>query len=294
MSAEPISLAGSGGFAETERAYRKRSVVLIVGVVIVGAYVLTAATGWAWLPHGITDVVGPPFAGASWGHPFGTDYLGRDMFSRVIAATRTDLVLAVGGTLISAIIGILVGLTSAHVGGVADDVLMRIVEGLISLPAIMLGLLVISAVGVNAAGNAWLLVGVLVVIYAPRIARISRSIGMNIEAMDYVTAAKLRGERSLGIIWRDVAPNCVPILLVEITIRLGSAPAVVGALGFLGFGIQPPSPEWGLMISENRSAIFTDAISVLAPAAVLAFFIIGVNMLGEGLAARYGLSADRR
>jgi peptide/nickel transport system permease protein len=231
-----------------------------------------------------------PLEGASWQHLFGTDELGRDVFSRAVIGTQTDLALALAGTALGCASGALVGLLSAYFGGWIDEGLMRVVDGIISIPFLIFALLMISAAGPERTGDPWLLVAVVAVIYAPRMARMARATALEVMTTDFVVIARTRGEGPLAIVFREVLPNTWGTLLVEVAVRLGNAPLVIGALGFLGVGIRPPTPEWGLMISEERSALLTAPILVLGPAAVLAALVIGINLFADGLARLLGRS----
>ena len=132
---------------------------------------------------------------------------------------------------------------------------MRLFETLISIPLLVLALLAIAAAGPKASGSSLLLIGVVVLVYAPRIARMARAVAVDLVTRDYVTVARARGESVRSIVWRELTPNAAGVLLVEFGVRAGYAPILISSLGFLGFGARPPSPEWGLMISENRAAL---------------------------------------
>jgi peptide/nickel transport system permease protein len=231
-----------------------------------------------------------PLEGASGQHLFGTDDLGRDVFSRAMIGTRTDLALSLAGTALGCAAGAVLGLLSAYFGGGIDEVVMRVVDGIISIPFLIFALLVISAAGPERTGDPLLLVAVVALIYAPRMARMARATALEVMTTDYVLIARTRGEGPLSIVFREVLPNAWGTLLVELAVRLGNAPLVIGALGFLGFGIRPPTPEWGLMISEERSALLTAPVLVLGPAAVLAVLVIGINLFADGLARLLGRS----
>jgi peptide/nickel transport system permease protein len=264
---------------------------MIIGGAILAVYVIAALTGPWWIPYGPSDIgVGMPFEGASAQHLFGTDDLGRDVFSRAVIGTRTDLSLALAGTVLGCVSGAIVGLLSAYFGGWIDEVLMRVVDGVISIPFLIFALLVINAAGPDRAGDPTLLIAIVALIYAPRMARMARATALEVMTTDFVLIARTRGEGPLSIVFREVLPNTWGTLLVEFAVRLGNAPLVIGSLGFLGFGIRPPTPEWGLMISEDRSALLTAPVIVLGPAAVLAVLVIGINLFADGLARLLGRS----
>ncbi len=266
---------------------RLAALVLIV-------YVLVALTGPLWTPYDPFQAgTGLPFAGASGSHLFGTDILGRDMFTRVVYGTRDVLYLALTSTFVATVIGGLIGLASGLVGGWVDELLMRLFETIISIPLLVLALLAIAAAGPKLSGSALLLIGVVVLVYAPRIARMARSVAVDLVTRDFVTVARARGESVRSIVWRELTPNAAGVLLVEFGVRAGYAPILISSLGFLGFGARPPSPEWGLMISENRAALVTAPLTVLAPSAALAVLVISLNLVTDGIARALGRSVKR-
>jgi len=265
-----------------------------IAALVLFIYVLIALTGPLWAPYDPFQAgTGLPYSGASSSHLFGTDILGRDVFSRVVYGTREVLYLALTSTLIATVFGGLIGLASGLVGGWVDEALMRGFETLISIPLLVLALLAIAAAGQKAAGSSLLLIGVVVLVYTPRIARMARSVAVDLVTRDYVTVARARGESVPSIVWRELTPNAAGVLLVEFGVRAGYAPILISSLGFLGFGARPPSPEWGLMISENRAALVTAPIAVLAPCAALAVLVISLNLVTDGIARALGRSAER-
>ena len=257
-------------------------------------YLVIALTGPLWVPYDpFATGTGLPFSGASTSHLFGTDILGRDVFSRVVYGTRDVLYLALTSTFIATVIGGLIGLASGLIGGWFDELLMRLFETIISIPLLVLALLAIAAAGPALSGSSLLLIGVVVLVYAPRIARMARSVAVDLVTRDFVTVARARGESVPSIVWRELTPNAAGVLLVEFGVRAGYAPILISSLGFLGFGARPPSPEWGLMISENRAALFTAPFTVLAPSITLAVLVISLNLVTDGIARALGRSAER-
>jgi peptide/nickel transport system permease protein len=221
-------------------------------------------------------------------HPFGVDQLGRDIFSRVVHGAHIVILLSLSGTLLGLAIGAVIGLLSGYVGGWFDDVVQRLIEALISIPFLVLALIAIAAAGPELAGNPLLVILVVALVYAPRIARMARAAALDIVTRDYVTAARLRGERAWAVVRREVLPNASGVLLVEFALRAGYAPVLIGSLGFLGFGMRPPTPEWGLMISENRALIIVSPITVIGPGLMLASLVVGLNLFTDGLARMLG------
>jgi peptide/nickel transport system permease protein len=195
--------------------------------------------------------------------------------------------------LVAMLVGVPLGLMSGLLRGWFDEVLMRVFDIIISVPLLILALLVIAAAGPQLSGNSFLLIGVVVIVYAPRIARMTRAVAMNLVTADFVTVARLRGDSTWKIVRRELLPNATGVILVEFGVRAGYAPILIGSLGFLGFGARPPTPEWGLMISENRMAIVTAPVTVLAPAIALAVLTIGLNLFTDGMARILGRTTQR-
>lgn len=267
---------------------------LIIGSLILIVYVLVAIFADQIAPYTYNKIAtGPPFSQPSPEHLLGTDQLGRDVFSRVVYGTRYVLVLSLAGTALGLIMGGLLGLISGYVGGWFDETVMRISEVFISIPFIVLGLVVIASAGPELSGNTLLLIGVIAIVYAPRSARMARAVAMEISTRDFITVARLRGEKSWSIAMRELLPMATGTLLVEFAVRAGYAPVLIGSLGFLGFGAKPPIPEWGLMISENRSALTIAPWAVLGPGIALALLVVGLNFCTEGLARIVGRSVQR-
>jgi peptide/nickel transport system permease protein len=260
-----------------------------IGLIILLMHLVVAITGPLWAPYGFSQMgAGIPLSGMSWAHPFGIDQLGRDVFSRVVHGSHIVILLSLSGTAIGLLVGAVLGLLSGYLGGWVDNLLQRFLEALISIPFLVLALIAIASAGPELSGNPILVVLVVALVYAPRIARIARAAAMDIATRDYVTVARLRGESAWSVMRRELLPNATGVLLVEFALRAGYAPVLVGSLGFLGFGLRPPTPEWGLMISENRALIIITPITVLGPGLALASLVVGLNLFTEGLARILG------
>ena len=260
-----------------------------IGLVILLVHLVVAATGPIWAPYGFSQMgTGIPLSGMSWAHPFGVDQLGRDVFSRVVHGSHIVILLSLSATAIGLVIGAVLGLLSGYVGGWFDNLLQRLLESLISIPFLVLALIAIASAGPELSGNPVVVVLVVALVYAPRIARMARAAAMDIATRDYVTVARLRGESAWSVMRRELLPNATSVLLVEFALRAGYAPVLVGSLGFLGFGIRPPTPEWGLMIAENRALIIITPVTVLGPGLALASLVVGLNLFTEGLARILG------
>jgi peptide/nickel transport system permease protein len=259
-----------------------RSGAFLAGTAIVLLWVFCAVFGSAVAPYDpyATDLMNT-LAAPSSVHWFGTDQLGRDIFSRVIVGARPILATAPLATLIATVLGTALGLLTGYAGGVVDLVVGRLIEVLQALPLIVVALVALVALGPSSAT----VIAVIGLIFTPLIARTVRAAVLSERALDYVAAAELRGEGPLHIMAVEILPNVLPAVLVETTIRLGYAIFTVASLSFLGFGIQPPSADWGLAIAENYSMItggfwWTAAFSAAATASL----VVGVNLVADGIA----------
>jgi peptide/nickel transport system permease protein len=272
-------------------AFWRMPLSLRIGAALLIVHFMAAALGPFLAPYDYTQMgAGIPLSGMSWRHPFGVDQLGRDIFSRVIYGGHIEILLSLSGTALGLFVGAVVGLLSGYVGGWIDNVLQRVLEALISIPFLVLALLAMAAAGPEAAGNPFLVILVVALVNAPRIGRIARSAAIDIATRDFVTVARLRGENAWSVMRRELIPNATSVLLVEFALRAGYAPVLIGSLGFLGFGMRPPTPEWGLMISENRNLLMISPITVLGPGIALASLVVGLNLFTEGLARILGRS----
>jgi len=269
--------------------WRQMPLSFRIGALMLLAHLIVAVTGPFWAPYGYSQMgAGIPLSGISWHNPLGVDQLGRDVFSRVVHGSPIVIALSLSATFLGLVVGATIGLFSGYVGGWVDLVIQRLLEALISIPFLVLALIAISAAGVEASGNPVLVVLVVALVYAPRIARIARATAIDIATRDHVTVARLRGETAWSVMRRELLPNASGVLLVEFALRAGYAPVLIGSLGFLGFGMMPPTPEWGLMISENRAMLLVSPVTVLGPGLALASLVVGLNLFTEGLARVLG------
>lgn len=260
-----------------------------VGSIILAAHAIFAIVGMVWTPYGFAQMAtGIPLSGTSLQHPMGLDQIGRDVLSRFMYGAHIVLLLSFTGTILGMVLGTTLGLLSGYLGGWFDEIAQRLVEAMISIPFLALALVMIIAAGPALAGEPVLIAFVVGLVYAPRIARIARAAAMEIATREYVAVAELRGEGTWSIIFREILPNTANVLLVEFSLRLSYAPILIGALGFLGFGIRPPTPEWGLMISENRNLLIASPVTVFGPGFGLASLVIGLNLFTDGLSRMLG------
>jgi peptide/nickel transport system permease protein len=211
----------------------------------------------------------------------GTDILGRDVLSRFLYGGRSIVVLPTIAVLASGIIGAGLGLWSGFAGGLADRVATRVVDVFFSVPPLLIGILLVAALG-----SSWLiLVGMVILFFVPRIMRVVRGATQATIGQEYVSAAIARGESTLAILTREILPNITGTLLAELAIRLGYAIVWISTFNFLGLGVQPPTADWGLMVSENRNIIVLTPIASLAPALAVALLAIGVNLCADQIAS---------
>jgi peptide/nickel transport system permease protein len=219
------------------------------------------------------------FQGMSAQHWLGTDYLGRDMLTRIVAGTPYTLGVAFAATLIACGVGAVLGLLAAVTGGAFDAALSRVLDTLVSIPSKMFALVVIAGFG----SSVPLLIAVAAIVYTPGAYRIIRSLAVNINAMDFVLVARARGERRGYIMRREILPNITGPLLADMGLRFVYALRLLASLSFLGLGVQPPMADWGSLVRENLGALPMGGVSVLAPALAIAMLTIAVNMVIDNL-----------
>lgn len=213
-------------------------------------------------------------------HWFGTDQLGRDVFARVIVGARDILTVAPLATLLGTLLGTTLGLITGYFRGIIDDSISRVIDAVLALPLVIIALMALVALGTS---NTTVVI-VIGVFFAPLVARTVRSAVLSERELDYVAAAQLRGENAAYIMFAEILPNIVPPILVETTVRLGYAIFTVATLSFIGFGIQPPSPDWGLAVSESYGLINGGYWwTVMFDAGAIASLVVGVNLLADGV-----------
>lgn len=253
---------------------------LTIGSVVVLLIILLAALG-PWITPYATDAfaVRERLQAPSAAHWFGTDEFGRDVFSRVLAGAHYSLLMGFGATGISLLIGVPLGMLAAFHRGWVEEIIMRGVDLLISVPPVLLGLLILA----TAEPGLFKTIIAVGVVYVPIMTRLSRAVSLGLLAEDFVDAARARGDGAIRILWREILPNAWPPIIVETSLRITFAILLGSALSFLGLGPQPPASEWGLMIAESRPFIEEAPWIGLAPGLCLCLLLIAVNVVGEGL-----------
>ncbi|MBK8741815.1 MAG: ABC transporter permease [Betaproteobacteria bacterium] len=252
----------------------------LLGLVVLAFWFFIAAAGPWLLPHSATDMgAAGVFEAVSFTHPFGTDYLGRDMLSRIMDGARYTIGVALIATLLACAAGTLLGLLAAVNGGWFDAALSRLLDTVVSIPSKMLALVIVAAFG----SSVTLLVAMAAIVYTPGCYRIIRSLAVNINAMDYVTVARTRGEGRAYIMVREILPNITGPLLADMGLRFVYVVRLLASLSFLGLGIQPPAADWGSLVRENLGALAMGGASVIAPALAIATLTIAVNLVIDNL-----------
>ena len=226
-------------------------------------------------PYGESEVVSDVWLSPGGEHFLGTDQLGRDMLSRLIYGARNSITIAFITTLIAFFVGAFLGLTAAVTGGWLDHLLSRIVDIFMAFPTLILALMILSVLGTSVP----VLIVVVALLDSTRVFRLARALAMDIAIMEYVDAARLRGEKTLYIVRREILPNALPALIAEFGLRLCFIFLFISSLSFLGLGIQPPTADWGSMVRENSGAINFGILTPLYPAGAIAVLTVSINMV---------------
>jgi peptide/nickel transport system permease protein len=271
----------------TSLAYRwrvlRRSTTFWVGSAIVLMWVVFAIFGdfvTPYEPQGTPQDILNRLQPPSSEHWFGTDDLGRDVLSRVLAGSRRVLTVALAATVIGTVLGTAVGLIVGYYGGLVDDVIGRVLDAFLSIPLVITGMLALAALGPNTLG----VIIVIGLVFTPIIAKTVRAAVLGERQLDYVTAAQLRKESSLYILFVEILPNVMGVVIVEFTVRLGYAIFTVLALSFLGLGIDPTVPDWGLMIYQHYGYLTGNIWwPVLFPSLAIASLVVGVNLVADAI-----------
>jgi len=257
----------------------------LVGTLIVTLFLILAAFGPIIAPYDFDEVIRDENnsivnrAEPSLDHPFGTDRRGFDVFSRVIWGAREIITLPGIATAISVALGAIIGMTVGYYGGWVDEVISRALDSLLSIPALVLALVMLGIAGPSDIG----IILVVVLLYTPIVTRVIRSATLGVRDLGYVEAAKLRGESTIYILFREIFPSVLPALAVEAALRFSYAIFLTASLGFLGLGVQPPSPDWGRMVAEARGEFARTPWTLWYPTLAIGTLVVGVNLLADGL-----------
>ena len=260
---------------------------IAIGAGITLVVVALAVFGPFVAPYGEFETVGRPFT--SDGSILGTDYLGQDVLSRVLYGGRSVLIVAVLATVLGVALGVVVGVTAAYAGGWFDEIVMRLNDVLLAFPQILVALLVLSAVDQP---TWWMIVLIVGIAHAPRVARVARGVALTYVKADFITAAEAIGESRWRIVAAELGPNLSVPLLAEAGLRLTYSIGMVAGIGFLGFATDPGAADWGQMTNENRLALLVQPWGVLAPVLIIGLFTVGTNLIADGIGQRTARGAS--
>lgn len=262
----------------------------VVGLCLLALVVALALAGPLLAPHPPDRPIGVPLTGPAEGQPLGTDFLGRDVLSRALWGGRSVLGLAGLATLLAYAGGIAIGLLAGYSRSLLDPVLMRGVDVLLSFPALIFLLVLVTGAGTS---KTVLVLGVAIV-QMPLVARIVRTATLEQSVRGFVEAAVARGERTAAILRREILPNIMGPLMADVGLRFTYAIILVASVNFLGLGLQPPDADWALIISENRGGLTLNPWVILVPAALISMLTISINLVGDAVARSLGISTARR
>lgn len=249
----------------------------LIGLVLTALFVIAAVFAPLIAPHGMGEIVGDVWAPSSSAFPLGTDNLGRDLLSRMIYGARTTILIAALATALSFTLGSVLGFLAAVTGGWIDTGLSRLVDLMMAIPTLIFALVILSVLPSTVAT----LILVMGILDATRVYRLARAVAVDINVMDFVEAAKLRGEGTGWIIFREILPNALSPLVSELGLRFIYAVLFLSALSFLGLGVQPPEADWGGMVRENKDGIVFGIPAALIPAGAIAVLAISVNLVAD-------------
>lgn len=252
------------------------------GLIVIAAYVVVALFAPLLAPHGQAEVVAGQFEPWGGGYPLGTDTLGRDMLSRLIWGARNTVSIALATTALAFLIGAVLGLLAAVLGGWVDTALSRLVDVLMAVPALIFTLLALSALGPGVMN----LILVIAVLDSTRVFRLARATAMNVMVLDFVEAARLRGEGTWWLIRHEVLPNIAAPLVAEFGLRFCFVFLTISALSFLGLGLPPPMADWGSMVRDNAALISFGDVTPLLPAGAIALLTVSVNFVVDWMLHR--------
>lgn len=258
----------------------KKSPRAIFGLSVLIIWIFLAFAGPSLVSYTYTemDMENQMTAPGEDGHLLGTDALGRDVWSRIVYGSRSILTVALLTSLFSSIAGILIGFIAGYFGGVIDTIFLRIMDILMAIPPLVLSMVVLGILGNSTILSLTIIVSIA---YTPATARVARGALLTCKSTEYVDAARIRGESHLYIMFIEILPNTIGPVIVEITARFAYSIMMIASLGFLGVGLQPPTPDWGMMVIENKSIIRAAPWSVLYPSLAIASLVIAVSLFSD-------------
>jgi peptide/nickel transport system permease protein len=260
-------------------ASRRRSITLVVGVVLTALVVIIAVVSLFWLPYPLNDISGGRLDGPSSAHLLGTDRLGRDLLSQLMVGARIALLVGAGAVLLAGVLGTLIGLVTAFSRPWLDDTLSSALDVVIAFPVLLLAMLVVAVQGASL-WSATLAIGLAM---SAVVARLTRILARRVLQEQYVTAARTSGTRLLGIVWHHVLPNIAPTLAVSLALQFGVAVLAEASLSYLGLGAPPPNASWGRMLQEAQGTVLNAPVGAIAPGLAIVALVLGVNFLADGL-----------
>jgi peptide/nickel transport system permease protein len=258
---------------------------LLIGGAVVALLVFVAIFAPLLAPHDpyaqslVARMKPPVFLGGTWEHPLGTDHLGRDYLSRLIYGARVSLMIGLVTAVISGLIGSVMGVCAGYFGGRVDAVVTFLINVRLAMPVVLVALAVVAILG----GSLTVMIGVLGLLLWDRFAVVLRASTRQVREREYVAAAQAIGASTPRILLAEIMPNIVNNLIVVVTLEMAHAILLEAALSFLGLGVQPPTPSWGLMVSEGKNMMLFEPWLVMIPGAVLFVLVLGINLMGDGL-----------
>lgn len=261
------------------------------GIVLLLLHLLMALCA-PWLAPYSPTAIDPDgaYQSPSFTHVFGTDRYGRDIFSRVMYGGQVALVISVISAVLSVLIGGALGIGVAFVGGFIDETIMRVIDAMISIPSILLLLVIVTGLGTGTA----VIIFAMVLSYMPGVVRVIRATALEYVPRDFVLAARMRGERARHIVWVELWPNVLEVVLVEFAMRASWIVLAVSGLSFLGFGVNPPTPDWGLMVNENRAVLVLSPWGTIFPMIAVATLVVSLNVVSDEIARMFGVDRGVR